>query len=165
MIDRAAVSLCDNGIGISGRLYVTALCLFLREVDARSSTRSGSTTVSSAPSSGQARTCWAVPTRARFNSTNQVEGMPLARQRGWSDRVFGCGCGGGGRLGWVGDLGFGGGSGGCCVGSWSCVVFAGAVGCRGGSVGVVCDVDVVVEQDRGLAADAGRFGSVRQRLR
>ena len=82
MIDRAAVSLCDNGNGICGRLYVTALCLFLREVDARSSTRSGSTTVSSA-SSGQARTCWAAPTRARFNSTTQVEGMPSARQRGW----------------------------------------------------------------------------------
>ena len=62
------------------------------------------------------------------------------------------------RLGWVGDLGFGGGSGGYCVGSWSCVVFAGAVGCRGGIVGVVSDVDVVVEQDRGLAADAGRPG-------
>jgi hypothetical protein len=26
VIDRAAVSLCDTGIGISGRLYVTALC-------------------------------------------------------------------------------------------------------------------------------------------
>src|SRR5258705_10858072 len=81
-----------------------------------------------------------------------------------ASRRFGVWGGGGARLGWVGDLGFGGGSGGCCVGSWSCVVFAGAVGCRGGFVGVVSDAELVVEQDRGLAADAGRLRAVRQCL-
>src|SRR5258708_4037103 len=128
---------------------------------ARSPTGSGSTTVSCARSSGPARTCWAVPIRARCSWIYRVGQAP---RRGCSCRVLGCGGGGGVRLGWVGDVGFGGGSGGCCVGSWSCVVLAGAGGCRGGIVGVVADVDVVVEQDRGLAADAGRFGAVRHRL-
>src|SRR5258705_7456391 len=78
-----------------------------------------------------------------------------------ASRRFGVWGGGGARLGWVGDLGFGGGSGGCCVGSWSCVVFAGAVGCGGGVVGLVADVDLVVEQDWCLSGDAGRFRPVR----
>ena len=34
-----------------------------------------------------------------------------------------------------------------------------------GLSGSSADVDVVVEQDRGLAADAGRLGAVRERLR
>jgi len=72
--------------------------------------------------------------------------------------VLGCGWGGGARLGLVGDLGFGGGSGGCCVGSWACVVFPGAVGCCGGVVELVADVDLVVEQDWGLTGDVGASG-------
>jgi hypothetical protein len=72
--------------------------------------------------------------------------------------VLGCGGGGWWRLGWVGDLGCGGGSGGCCVGSWSCVVFPGAVGWVGGVVGVVCDVDLVVEPDRASPQTLGASG-------
>jgi hypothetical protein len=144
---------------------------FLRQVDARSSTKAGSTTGSSAPFSGQAATCWAVPTRACFNSTNQVEGMPSARQRGWPDRVLGCGWGGGSRLGWGGDLGFGGGAGGCCVGSWSCVVspapLDAAAGLSGSSQTLTSLSNTIAASPQTLGASgqfANTYGDVAQQF-
>jgi len=101
----------------------------------------------------------AVQTPGRCNSTE-----PNLPNTSGCAGVLGCGWGGGARLGLVGDLGFGGGSGGCCVGSWACVVFPGAVGCCGGCVELVADVDLVVEQDWGLTGDVGRFGPVRECL-